>query len=68
MISKTYSIPNISCGHCVATIERELLPLEGVIKVNAKIDSRQVTIEANDENILRKVEITLDEIGFPAST
>ena len=65
MISKTYSIPNISCGHCVATIERELSPLEGVIKVNAQIDSRQVTVEANDENVLREVEITLDEIGFP---
>ena len=66
MISKTYSIPNISCGHCTATIERELAPLDGVTKVNAQIEPKQVTVEVNNESILREVEKTLDEIGFPA--
>ena len=67
MISKTYSIPNISCGHCTATIERELSPLDGVKKVNAQVEPKQVTVEVTDENVLREVENTLDEIGFPAS-
>jgi len=66
MISKTYLIPNISCGHCTATIERELAPLDGVEKVNAQVETKQVTVEVNDENILREVENTLNEIGFPA--
>ena len=30
MSSKTVSIPSISCGHCVATIEREIGALAGV--------------------------------------
>jgi copper chaperone len=66
MISKTYLIPNISCGHCTATIERELSPLNGVEKVNAQVETKQVTVEVNDENILHEVENTLNEIGFPA--
>lgn len=67
MISKTYQIPNISCGHCTATIERELAALAGVAKVNAQIEPKQVTVEVNDESVLREVESTLSEIGFPAS-
>jgi copper chaperone len=67
MISKTYSIPNISCGHCTATIERELSPLEGVTKVNAQVEPKQVTVEADNESVFRVVENTLEEIGFPAS-
>lgn len=67
MISKTYSIPNISCGHCTATIERELSPLDGVEKVNAQVEPKQVTVEVTDKNVFHEVENTLDEIGFPAS-
>jgi len=66
MISKTYLIPNISCGHCTATIERELSTLDGVEKVNAQVEPKQVTVEVNDGNVLREVENTLNEIGFPA--
>ena len=33
MEQKTFSIPNISCGHCVKTIQRELLEIPGVTGV-----------------------------------
>ncbi len=32
MTTVTYSIPNISCGHCVHTIQSELSELSGVLK------------------------------------
>ena len=35
MATETFSVPNISCGHCVMTIERELGELEGVSSVEA---------------------------------
>lgn len=44
MTSKTVNVPNISCGHCVMTIERELGELEGVSKVKAEQTSKQVTV------------------------
>lgn len=30
MAIETFSIPNISCGHCVMSIKNELSELEGV--------------------------------------
>ena len=36
MTTKTYHVPNISCGHCVSTIERELRELVGVKSVKAE--------------------------------
>lgn len=66
MISKTYQIPAISCGHCTASIERELTPLEGVTKVDAQIEPKQVTVTVDREDRFREVERTLEEIGFPA--
>jgi copper chaperone len=35
MTTVTYEVPNISCGHCVHTIEMELGDLAGVRTVNA---------------------------------
>ena len=35
MTVKTYSVPNISCHHCVNTIERELKDVAGVTSVKA---------------------------------
>ena len=55
MTTKTYQVPAISCGHCVATIERELKQLEGVLHVKAQQDPKQVTVEVADENMLPEV-------------
>jgi len=65
MISKTYSIPNISCGHCAATIERELSSLQGMKNVTTQIEPKQVIVEVSHESVFRDVEDTLNEIGYP---
>jgi copper chaperone len=66
MTTKTYNVPGISCGHCTATIERELKHVEGVQSVQADLDSKRVTVQVNEENVLPAVEATLVEIGYPA--
>lgn len=66
MMTKTYNVPAISCGHCVATIERELKQLAGVLHVKAEQEPKRVTVEVADENLLPEVEQTLVEIGYPA--
>ena len=40
-MEKTVSEPNISCGHCVKTIERELGELPGVESVAAEAEGRK---------------------------
>ena len=41
----TYSIPSIHCGHCVHTIQSELIDLPGVKSVKADQILRTATIE-----------------------
>jgi copper chaperone len=67
MTSKTYSVPDISCSHCTATIERELQLIEGLESVRAELESKQVTVEVQREDVLAEVEKMLEEIGYPAA-
>jgi copper chaperone CopZ len=67
MTTVTYSIPNISCGHCVHTVKTEVSELPGVLSVDAEIETKQATIifepPATEENI----KSLLEEINYPAA-
>lgn len=65
MTTKTYEVPAISCGHCVATIERELKFVDGLDNVKADLASKRVVVDVRDEGVLKSVESTLVEIGYP---
>jgi len=66
MAERTVKVPNINCGHCVNTIEREVGELQGVRSVKADHASRKVTVswdeEATDWNA---VDALLREINYP---
>jgi copper chaperone len=65
-MNKSYTVPNISCGHCTATIERELKMVEGVEAVKADQESKVVAVDVKEPSVLATVEATLEEIGYPA--
>ena len=65
MTVKTYSVPDISCGHCVATIERELKDVNGLQSVKANQDTKAVVVEVDNDGVLSQVEAMLVEIGYP---
>jgi len=67
MSSKTYTVPNITCGHCVATIQRELGVVPGVEDLRCSVDAKEVTVVYSDEAVLSQVENVLEEIGYPAA-
>ena len=67
MTTVTYSIPNISCGHCTRTIENEVSDLEGVKSVNASIETRQATITFEPPADEDKIKALLAEINYPAA-
>ena len=48
MATKTFKVPNISCGHCVMTIEREVGELSGVTSVKADQATKMVTVNWNE--------------------
>jgi copper chaperone CopZ len=65
MTTKTFTVPNISCGHCTSTIENELSDLAGVQSVKAVQDSKQVTVEWSDPASWEKIQALLQEINYP---
>jgi copper ion binding protein len=66
MESKTFSIPNISCNHCVMSIKRELGEIEGVSKVEGDADKKKITVEWDAPATLERLKATLKEINYPA--
>ena len=65
MTSKTFVVPNISCGHCTHTIEMEVGDLAGVTSVKADQESKKVTVEWQDPATWEQIEGLLNEINYP---
>ena len=66
METKTFRVPNITCGHCVMTIRRELGELEGVASVQANSQTQGVTVEWDETSLgWEQVRHLLEEIHFP---
>ena len=67
MEKKTFSIPNISCGHCVMSIKNELSDLEGVTSVEGNPETKSIDVEWNAPITEDKLKETLKEINYPAA-
>lgn len=67
MTTVTYSIPNISCGHCVHTIQSEISDLAGVISVIADKDKRTATVTFELPATEEQIQSLLAEIEYPVA-
>ena len=67
MTTVTYSIPNISCGHCVHTIQSEVSELKGVQSVVADRESRKATITFDNPASEEEIKKLLAAINYPAA-
>ena len=67
MTDVIYSVPNISCGHCVHTIQTELADLEGVEKVVASAETKKVSISFQTPADEVKIKALLSQINYPAA-
>jgi len=67
MENTTFSIPNISCGHCVNSIKTELNELDGISKVEGDIEGKSVEVEWDDPATEDIIKNKLGEINYPAA-
>ena len=64
----TLTAPDISCGHCVATIKEEVGTLPGVASVEADPDTKRIEIDFDPGRVsLAQIEARLDEAGYQVS-
>jgi len=67
MTTVTYLVPNISCGHCVHTIQTELSDVQGVKSVVANQDTRKVEIVFDTPATEEKIKALLVLIEYPVA-
>lgn len=67
MTSVKYSVPNISCGHCVHTIQSEVAELAGVQSVRADQETRVVEIAFEAPATEEQIKALLAEINYPVA-
>jgi copper chaperone CopZ len=65
MPSKTFTVPNISCNHCVMTIKREVGELAGVSSVTADAATKSVSVTWKSPATWETIESLLTEINYP---
>jgi copper chaperone CopZ len=65
MEKKTVTVPNISCHHCVMTIQREIGALPGVKRVEGDPASKTVTVEWQAPATWDMIAATLTAINYP---
>jgi copper chaperone CopZ len=65
MTTVTYTIPGISCGHCVHTIKMEVSDLEGVQAVEVEQAARKATITFDAPATEDTIIALLKEINYP---
>ncbi len=62
-----FSVPNISCGHCVMTIQKELTEVEGVVSVEGEPSTKEITVQWDTPATVEKIKDTLKEINCPVA-
>jgi copper chaperone len=64
--SVTLTAPDISCGHCVATVKSAVGALAGVASVEANEATKKIDVSYDPNRVsLDQIEAALDDAGYP---
>ena len=64
----TMHAPDISCAHCVLTIERTLGGLAGVVRVAVDPGDKEVQVSYDPDQVsLAEIESAMDDAGYPVA-
>lgn len=66
MTTKTFVVPNISCGHCVRSIQNELMEMAGVEKAGGDSEKKTITVSWSGSVTEADIRNVLKSINYPA--
>jgi len=61
----TLKILNLKCGGCANSIKKGILTIEGVDEILVDLESSKVSVNSNDETLIKKVKEKLSSMGYP---
>lgn len=64
MITNTYQVQGMTCGHCVKAVSGEIGALPGVTDVQVDLTSGQVTVTSDQPLESDTVRAAVDEAGY----
>jgi Copper chaperone len=64
MLTQTYTVTGMTCGHCVQAVTEELTRLPGVRDVRVDLNTGAVTVESDGQLPLDEVRAAVDEAGY----
>jgi copper chaperone CopZ len=64
METLSYKIPNISCGHCIKTIQNELSEISGVHSVEGDPQTKEIKVSFSSPASSERILEVLKEINY----
>ena len=65
MTKATFNVPEMSCGHCKAAVERELNKLSGVENSSADFEKGTVEVSYDESRVTTgELENAIEEAGY----
>lgn len=58
------NVPDMTCGHCQASVEKALSAMPGVTRVSVDLPAKRVSVEADAAVSVEQLAAALDEVGF----
>ncbi|MGC5050987.1 heavy-metal-associated domain-containing protein [Micromonospora sp. DT48] len=64
MVSTTYQVQGMTCGHCVSAVSTEIGAIEGVQDVQVDLAAGRVTVTSDQPLSDDAVRAAVDEAGY----
>ncbi|WP_019932884.1 heavy-metal-associated domain-containing protein [Nocardia sp. BMG111209] len=64
MATSTYTVTGMTCGHCVASVRREIAGIPGVTGVDVDLETGRVQVESAAPIDSAAVLAAVDEAGY----
>lgn len=64
MITQSYQVKGMTCGHCVSAVSTEVGAIPGVTEVNVDLTSGAVTVTSTGPVDPEQLRAAVDEAGY----
>ena len=62
--SRTFTVQGMTCGHCVSSVNEEVLEIPGVERVDVVLESGAVTVTSSEPLDDSAVRAAVEEAGY----